>query len=58
MSAIADNLPLICAAKYYPWRGKLENFLENCAGFEVLTAAAMKSAIFWDITPSSPLKVN
>jgi hypothetical protein len=28
------------------------------AGSEVLTAVAMKSTIFWDITPSSPLKVN
>jgi hypothetical protein len=27
-------------------------------GSEVLTAVAMKSYIFWDITPSSPLKVN
>jgi hypothetical protein len=28
------------------------------AGFEVLTAMIMKSAIFWDITPCSPLKLN
>jgi hypothetical protein len=27
-------------------------------GFEVLTAVVMKSSIFWDITPCSPLKVN
>jgi hypothetical protein len=27
-------------------------------GFVVLTAVIMKSAIFWDITPCSPLKVN
>jgi hypothetical protein len=26
--------------------------------FEVLTAMVMKSSIFWDITPCSPLKVN
>jgi hypothetical protein len=26
--------------------------------FEVLTAVVMKSTIFWDITPCSPLKVN
>jgi hypothetical protein len=25
---------------------------------EVLTAVVMKSSIFWDITPCSPLKVN
>jgi hypothetical protein len=27
-------------------------------GFEVLTPVVMKSAVFWDITPCSPLKVN
>jgi hypothetical protein len=27
-------------------------------GFEVLTTVVMKSTIFWDITPCSPLKVN
>jgi hypothetical protein len=27
-------------------------------GFEVLTPVVMKSAIFWDITACSPLKVN
>jgi hypothetical protein len=27
-------------------------------GFEVLTAVDVKSKIFWDITPCSPLKVN
>jgi hypothetical protein len=28
------------------------------AGFEILTAVVMKSTIFWDITPCSPLKVS
>jgi hypothetical protein len=27
-------------------------------GFEVLTAVVLKSTIFWDITPCSPLRVN
>jgi hypothetical protein len=27
-------------------------------GFEVLTAVIMRSSIFWDITPCSPLSVN
>jgi hypothetical protein len=27
-------------------------------GFEMFTAVIMKSSIFWDITPYSPLKVN
>jgi hypothetical protein len=27
-------------------------------GFESLTAVVMKSTIFWDITPCSPLKIN
>jgi hypothetical protein len=26
--------------------------------FEVLTAVVMKSSIFWDIKPYSPLKIN
>jgi hypothetical protein len=26
--------------------------------FEVLTAAVMKTSVFWDITPCSPLKVD
>jgi hypothetical protein len=26
--------------------------------FEVLTAVVMKSTVFWDITPCSPLSVN
>jgi hypothetical protein len=28
------------------------------AGFEVLTVVIMKSSIFWDITPYSPLKID
>jgi hypothetical protein len=27
-------------------------------GFEVSTAMAMKSSVFWDVTPYSPLEVN
>jgi hypothetical protein len=27
-------------------------------GFEVLPAVVIRSSIFWDITPCSPLKVN
>jgi hypothetical protein len=27
-------------------------------GLEVLTAVVMKSPIFWDMTPCSPLKIN
>jgi hypothetical protein len=27
-------------------------------GFEVLTAVVMNSFVFWDATPSSPVKVN
>jgi hypothetical protein len=33
---------------------KYKHFVE----FEVLTAVVMKSTIFWDITPCSPLRVN
>jgi hypothetical protein len=34
------------------------NYHIDCVGSEVLTAVVMKSYIFWDITPCSPLKVN
>jgi hypothetical protein len=27
-------------------------------GFEILTVVILKSAVFWDIMPCSPLKVN
>jgi hypothetical protein len=30
----------------------------NVLGCKVLTAVVMKSSVFWDITPFSPLKVN
>jgi hypothetical protein len=32
--------------------------LYSAVGFEVLTAVVIKSTIFWDIRPCSPLKVN
>jgi hypothetical protein len=32
--------------------------LDSDVGFEVLTAVVMKSSVFWDITPCSPLKVK
>jgi hypothetical protein len=32
--------------------------VSNIAGFEVLTAVALKNTIFWDIRPCSPLSVN
>jgi hypothetical protein len=34
------------------------HYLSVFVGFEVLAAVVMKSTIFWDITPCSPLKVN
>jgi hypothetical protein len=37
------------------WNTKIDI---NVVGSEVLTETVMKSSIFWDITPSSPLKVN
>jgi hypothetical protein len=30
----------------------------NFVGFEILTAVVMKSSVFWDMTPCSPLKVK
>jgi hypothetical protein len=40
---------------------KLYSSTENISlevGFEVRTAVVMKNSIFWDITPSIPLKLN
>jgi hypothetical protein len=34
------------------------SFLFRAVGSEVLTAVVMKSSIFWDTTPCSPLKAN
>jgi hypothetical protein len=34
-----------------------EDFI-TCVGFEVLTEVVMESAMFWDITSCTPLKVN
>jgi hypothetical protein len=31
---------------------------QSIVGFKVLTAVVMKSTIFWDTMPCSPLKVN
>jgi hypothetical protein len=33
----------------------LDRNRDFCVGFEVLTAVVMKSIIFWDVTPCSPL---
>jgi hypothetical protein len=50
--------------QYIPKESKLHSHrqenLKSCVTvrFEVLTAAFVKSSIFWDITPCSPLKVN
>jgi hypothetical protein len=32
--------------------------LMSHVGFDVFTAVVMKSIVFWDITPCSPLSVN
>jgi hypothetical protein len=44
----------------YPENGVLQDNTNTSTsvGFEVLTAMVMKSTIFWDITPCSPLNVN
>jgi hypothetical protein len=43
-----------------PWDVKTEFSARQpkSIGFEALTAVVMKSTIFWDITPCSPLSVN
>jgi hypothetical protein len=39
-------------------RGYAYKTISIFVGFEVLTAVVMKSTIFWDITPCSPLKAT
>jgi hypothetical protein len=39
-------------------RDQLGNIAGLVIGFEVLTPVVLKSAVFWDIEPCSPLKVN
>jgi hypothetical protein len=34
------------------------SFPTYSVGFEVVAAVVMKSTIFWDVKPCSPLKVN
>jgi hypothetical protein len=42
-----------------PWKYRLYLTTKNMTvGSEVLTAVVMKTSVFWDITPCSPLKVN
>jgi hypothetical protein len=36
----------------------MELMVYGHVGFEVLTAAVVKSCKFWDITPCGPLKIN
>jgi hypothetical protein len=41
--------------KKYKYEGTSTNCINRCVvGFEVFTAAVMKSIIFWDMTPCSP----
>jgi hypothetical protein len=44
--------------QYNKWVQTVEKSREVRIRFEVLTAAVMKSSIFWDIMPCSPLEVN
>jgi hypothetical protein len=40
-------------------RHRCDNLKSNeYIGFQVLAAVAIKSSVFWDITPRGPLKVN
>jgi hypothetical protein len=49
----------ISKLKYWQWNHGSVGFdvktSHNYVGFEVLTAVVMKSIIFWDMTPCSPL---
>jgi hypothetical protein len=35
----------------------LRSAADFCVGFEVLTAVAVGSSVFWDTTPCSPVKI-
>jgi hypothetical protein len=52
----------ITAARHYTFRSPQISFLEKSIGkfvpFEVFTAVVMKSIVFWNMTPCSPLSVN
>jgi hypothetical protein len=55
--------PRIACSAVLCWRVHKRSLLNTSeinliVRFEVLTAVVMKSPIFWDITPCSPLKVN
>jgi hypothetical protein len=52
------NLRAVNYGIYLWWNHQKTKFPAGFEGFEVLTAAAMKTAIFWGITPCYPLKVN
>jgi hypothetical protein len=41
----------------YPKTCNKGRFIIQTLGFEVFTAVVMKSNIFWDITPFSPLDI-
>jgi hypothetical protein len=63
---------LLCVEEKYERTGTMNLFFKNVyialeilyrdafyiIGFEVLTAVAVKSSVFWNIAPCSPLKVS
>jgi hypothetical protein len=49
------SCPLPASGLKHIW-GTIHVKCWGCVGLEVLTAVVMKSAIFWDITPCSPLE--
>jgi hypothetical protein len=51
----SHHLKIFVIYIYIVWSDKYE---KKYIIFEVLTAVVMKSCIYWDITPCSPLKVN
>jgi hypothetical protein len=53
-SFIIHSIPLLC----HKFKKIFQRYWTKTVGFEVLTALVMKSTIFWDIRPCSPLSVN
>jgi hypothetical protein len=43
---------VICGKEFFGWNNRC------LVGYEYLAAVVINSSIFWDITPSSPLRVN
>jgi hypothetical protein len=51
-------VPKMCAREYSTGIHIFSKCVVYCVGFEVFTAVVMKSIVFWDMMPCSPLSFN